>query len=88
MRPVQQRKNVARETLACCRPNGYSFFMKLERWLKRERMSVAEFAEEIEVGRTAAYRYLRKRKRRPHRDVAKRIVRLTKGAVTLEDLYG
>lgn len=60
--------------------------MKLEKWLKREEMSVAAFAGRVGVVRTSTHRYING-DRVPDRSVAKKIVALTKGAVTLQDLY-
>ena len=59
--------------------------MKLDAWLKRERISVHDFAESIGCTREAVYLWIAG-KRLPRYPAMKAIARLTKGAVSPDDL--
>lgn len=60
--------------------------MKLKAWLRREGLSHAVFAAQLGVTRMMVYRYA-VQDVKPRKDTGKRIVRLTKGDVSMEDIY-
>lgn len=60
--------------------------MKLKDYLTETKHTTAEFADKIGADRTAVHRWLQG-KTHPRPKMAALIVKITKNAVTFEDLY-
>ena len=59
--------------------------MRLAEWLKKQKMSVLDFAKKAEVSSMTVYRW--QEDTIPDREKMKKIVELTNGAVTANDFY-
>jgi predicted transcriptional regulator len=59
--------------------------MDLKTYLKSRRLTIKEFAKLIKVSGPAVSNYICK-KRKPRIHIAKKIIEVTNGKVTLEDL--
>lgn len=59
--------------------------MRLETWRRRQGITQQELARQLEVAHTTVGRWLSGRARIPNRENLRRIVELTKGAVTGAD---
>jgi DNA-binding XRE family transcriptional regulator len=61
--------------------------MKLDKWISKNGYTKQSFGKLVNVSRIAINRYI-SGERDPRPDVARDIVRVTNGGVTLDDLYG
>lgn len=59
--------------------------MKLKEYLDKSKLGVYDFASVLKVTPNAVYNWI-KGEIRPHRSIAKKIVKKTKQEVTMEDL--
>jgi transcriptional regulator with XRE-family HTH domain len=61
--------------------------LDLKQYIETRNFQMQEFAELVNISKPTLSNYVHKR-RRPRLDIAQRIVKATKGKVTIEDLLG